>query len=79
LGNRTAKHLPGFIKNTARSVFQIKGWQVCERPAGLRPRIQTLLSAAMAQGENWGKRLSIWVFDVVFESRRKNHSAHQNE
>lgn len=77
-GNRTVKHLPGFNKNTARSIFQIEGWQVCEQPAGLRPRIQTSLSAARAQGENWVKRLSIWVFDVLFESQRKNHSAHRN-
>jgi putative transposase len=32
-GYRTVAHLPGFNKNTAQRIFQLKGWQVRDRLA----------------------------------------------
>ena len=37
-GYRTVAHL--LDMNTVQRVFQIMGWQVCNRPVGFRPRIQ---------------------------------------
>jgi len=45
-GYRTVAHLLGFNKNTVRRIFQLKGWQVCKRPIGFRPRVQAMPSVA---------------------------------
>ncbi|WP_419204477.1 hypothetical protein [Bordetella trematum] len=36
-GFRTVAWLLGFNKNTVQRIFQIKGWQVRNRPIGYRP------------------------------------------
>ena len=41
---RTVAHLLRFNKNTVQQrIFQIKRWQVRQRPIGFRPRVQALL------------------------------------
>ncbi|MCC5969095.1 MAG: hypothetical protein JJU15_04040 [Pararhodobacter sp.] len=47
-GYRTLAWLLGFNKNTVQRIFQIKGWQVCKRPVGMRPRIEALPSCGLA-------------------------------
>jgi putative transposase len=52
-GYRTVAYLLGLNKNTVQRIFQLKGWQVRERPVGFRPRIQALPSVAQQPNERW--------------------------
>ena len=45
-GYRTVAGLLNFIKNTVQRIFQIRGWQVKQRPIGFRPRVQAMPSVA---------------------------------
>lgn len=45
-GYRTVTALLGMNQNTVRRIFQLKGWQVCKRPLGQRPRIEAKVSPA---------------------------------
>ena len=50
---RTVAWWLGMNKNTVQRIFQHRGWQVHKRATGARPRIQALLSIAMAPDERW--------------------------
>ena len=41
-GYRTVAGLLNFNKNTVQRIFQIRGWQVKQRPIGFRPRVQAM-------------------------------------
>jgi putative transposase len=56
-GYRTVVWLLGFNKNTVQKIFQIKGWQVCKRPIGVRPWIEAVPSFATAPNERWSTDL----------------------
>jgi putative transposase len=61
-GYRTVAHLLGFNKNTVQRIFQIKRWQVRQRPIGFRPRVQALPSVAKIPNERWSTDLCrIWA------------------
>jgi putative transposase len=61
-GYRTVAWLLGFNKNTVQRIFQIKGWQVCKRSIGMRPRIEALLSVATVPNERWSTDLCrVWA------------------
>ena len=61
-GYRTVAWLLGFNKNTVQRIFRLKGWQVRKRPAGARPRIEALPSAAEAPNERWSTDLCrVWT------------------
>ncbi len=59
---RTVAWLLGFNKNTVQRIFLIKGWQVCKRFIGARPRIEALPSVAEAPNERWSTDLArVWA------------------
>ena len=61
-GYLTVAHLLGFNKNTVQRIFQLRGWQVRKRPAGFRPRIQSLPSVAKAPNERWATDMCrVWA------------------
>ena len=61
-GYRTVAWLLGFNKNAVQRIFQIKGWQVCKRSIGMRPRIEALLSVATVPNERWSTDLCrVWA------------------
>ena len=61
-GYRTVAYLLGFNKNTVQRIFQIKRWQVRQRPIGFRPRVQALSSVAQIPNERWSTDLCrVWA------------------
>jgi len=50
-GHRTVAGLLKFNKNTVQRIFQIRGWQVKQRPIGFRPRVQAMPSVAKSPDE----------------------------
>ena len=62
LSYRTVAALLGFNKNTVQRIFQLKGWQVRNRPVGFRPRLRALSSVASAPNQRWATDLCrIWA------------------
>ena len=54
--------LLGGNKNTVQRVFQLKGWQVRKRPAGMRPRIEAIPSVATRPNERWSTEMCrVWA------------------
>ena len=43
--------LPGISKNMLQRIFQVKNWQLRERPIGMRPHIQAMPFVATAPNE----------------------------
>jgi putative transposase len=61
-GYRTVAGLLGMNKNTVQRIFQIKGWQVRQRPIGFRPRVKSLPSVAQVPNERWATDLCrVWT------------------
>jgi len=61
-GYRTVAGLLNFNKNTVQRIFQIRGWQVNQRPIGLRPRVQAMPSVAKSPDERWATELCrVWT------------------
>ena len=61
-GYRTAAGLLNFNKNTVQRIFQIRGWQVKQRPIGFRPRVQAMPSVAQMPDERWATDLCrVWT------------------
>ena len=61
-GYRTVAGLLKFNKNTVQRIFQIRGWQVKQRPIGFRPRVQAMPSIAQAPDERWATDLCrVWT------------------
>lgn len=61
-GYRTVASLLGFNKNTVQRIFQLKGWQMCKRPVGSRPRIEAHPSVAEAPNERWSTDVArVWA------------------
>ena len=61
-GYRTVAGLLKFNKNTVQRIFQIRGWQVKQRPIGFRPRVQAMPSMAQAPDERWATDLCrVWT------------------
>ena len=56
-GYRTVAGLLKFNKNTVQRIFQIRGWQVKQRPIGFRPRVQAMPSVAKSPDERWATDL----------------------
>lgn len=54
---RNVAGLLNFNKNTVQRIFQIRGWQVKQRPIGFRPRVQAIPSVAQAPDERWSTDL----------------------
>jgi putative transposase len=49
-------------KNTVQRIFQIRGWQVKQRPIGFRPRVQAMPSVAHSPDERWATDLCrVWT------------------
>ncbi|RTE56206.1 hypothetical protein EI541_19885 [Xanthomonas citri pv. eucalyptorum] len=60
-GYRTVAGLLRMNKNTVQRIFQIRGWQVCKRAVGKRPRIEALPSVASAPNQRWATDLCrVW-------------------
>ena len=61
-GYRTVAGLLSFNKNTVQRIFQIRGWQVKQRPIGFRPRVQAMPSVAQTPDERWATDLCrVWT------------------
>jgi putative transposase len=61
-GYRTVAGLLNFNKNTVQRIFQIRGWQVKQRPIGFRPRVQAMTSVAKSPDERWATDLCrVWT------------------
>jgi putative transposase len=61
-GYRTVAGLLKFNKNTVHRIFQIRGWQVKQRPIGFRPRVQAMPSVAKSPDERWATDLCrVWT------------------
>ena len=61
-GYRTVAGLLKFNKNTVQRIFQIRGWQVKQRPIGFRPRVQAMPSVAKSPDERWATDLCrVWT------------------
>ncbi len=61
-GYRTVAGLLKFNKNTVQSIVQIRGWQVKQRPIGLRPRVEAMQSMEQATDERWATDLCrVWT------------------
>ena len=61
-GYRTVAGLLNFNKNTVQRIFQIRGWQVKQRPIGFRPRVQAMPSVAKSPDERWATDLCrVWT------------------
>ena len=61
-GYRTVAGLLSFNKNTVQRIFQIRGWQVKQRPIGFRPRVQAMPSVAQSPDERWATDLCrVWT------------------
>ncbi len=61
-GYETFAYWPNFNKTTALQIFQLKRWQVKEKPLGSGPRMKALSSVEMPQSECWSTDLcSVWA------------------
>ncbi len=60
-GYRTEAALLGMNRNTVQRIFQLKGWQVRNRPIGQRPRIEAKISRAEGSDQRWATDLCrVW-------------------
>ena len=60
-GFRTVAYLLQFNKTTVQRIFQLTGWQVRNRPVGMRLRVEELPSVAKKPNERWATDIyRIW-------------------